>query len=354
MPLFNIYQLVLFLGVINGIIILISLSSLPRTFKNPSRFLGWFILGYTLYVANWTIFPKVAAHFNVSPLWLPSLFFLPALTYYFTQSITSSKTGLSISDKLFLVPGLIDTAYQLIKWGIALVSRKEYYFPLDDRNEFFIYEGIGIAFGSFCLITMYRHIKRSNLRQNQTYRFYRFAFYYLVFVLFRWIGLYFVDLFRPSLLFFELQFTFWAMDLGCFFFLGYRNLVAPRKYSVQIPATPVSNGQAEKLLDILDKDKAYLDIDFKRKDLADALETNEERISNLLNNELGVSFYELVNTYRAKEAKKLFDDGVADKLTMEAIARQAGFKSKATFYKFFKSQFGLKPRDYVLKRKSKR
>ncbi|MEM7296661.1 MAG: helix-turn-helix domain-containing protein [Bacteroidota bacterium] len=344
---FNIYQLVLAFGLLNGILLLITLTSLPKRYRKPTRFLGLFIVGYVIYVSNWTIFASLSHHYDFPPLWIPTLYFLPALTYFFTQSIVIRNDQLSTKEKWFLLPGILDGIYQLVKWIIALRRNDGYYFPLDDRTEFFIYEGLGIAFGAFCLYQIYLLTKQVDLKKNSTYKFYRFAFYFLVFVLLRWMVMYLIDLFQPSLLSFELQFSVWVIDLACFFFLGYRNLVAPNKYSIQLPSNHSKGSLSESLIRLMEEKKPYLDQGFHRRDLAELMSTSEERISSILNNELEVSFYELVNTYRVEEARRFLDEGAMNTLTMEAIAHQAGFKSKTTFYKFFKGQFGIRPSDYI-------
>ncbi|WP_425390234.1 helix-turn-helix domain-containing protein [Ekhidna sp.] len=347
MPLFNTYQLIIFLGLINGFILLITLSGLPGRFRRPGRFLGFFVLGYSIYVANWTVIPSITAHYDVPPLWIPSLYFLPTLAYFFAQSITRGNEAFTFRDKLFFIPGVADTIYQLYKWVTALIEGGGYYFPLDDRQEFFIYEGIGIVLSAFCFSQIYLLVRKSQLKQNATYRFYQFAFYFLIFVLFRWMCLYAVDFFMPSLLSFELQFVFWLMDLSCFFILGYRNLMAPNKYSNKLPTLSKNGGNSHPLLTLLHDKKLYTNSELSRRDLADLMGVSEEKISRVLSEELDVTFYNLINKLRVNESKRLLDDGVADKLTMEAIANQSGFKSKTTFYKFFKNEFGVKPSEYA-------
>lgn len=347
MPLFNTYQLVIILGLVNGIILLITLSGLPSKFRRPTRYLGLFVLGYSFYVCDWTIIPSITHYYKVPPFWVPSLYFLPALAYFFTQSLTKGHSQFSFRDKLFLIPGILDTIYQLFKWIKALVEGRGYYFPLDDRTEFFIYEGIGILFSAFCFYNIYQIASKANFKKSAAFRFYQFAFYFLLFVLFLWMGLYLVDYFKPSLLSFELQFIFWLMDLSCFFFLGYRNLMAPNKYSVKLPTNPEPGSGSGELLDVLQEKQLFLNPELKRKDLAEVIGVSEEKISGILNNELEVSFYELINKLRAEAAKKLLDEGATNTLTMEAIASRSGFKSKTTFYKFFKGQFGVQPGDYV-------
>ncbi len=347
MPFFNVYQIVIFIGLVNGLILLLVLSGLPEKFKLPSRILGLFIVSYTCYIGNWTVFASISYQLQVPMFWVPSLYFLPALAYLFTRSIIGDITRIQRKDLLFLLPGLIDAAFQITRWVYLITMGESYDFPLDDRSVFFLYEGIGIVFSAFCVTSIFLRIKGKNLQRNEAYKFYRFALFFLVFVLVRWFGLYLLDFFQPALITFQLQFAFWLMDFGAFFFLGYRKVMAPGKYGLKITANSVEGSLSRTLLNELEQNKLYLDAEFNRNDLAKQLELSEERISALLNKELGISFYELINKYRVKEAKLLLDQGVSENLTMEAIAKQSGFKSKTTFYKFFKSEFGMRPSDYI-------
>ncbi|MEO9485636.1 MAG: helix-turn-helix domain-containing protein [Ekhidna sp.] len=348
MPEFNAFQLIIILGLVNGLILLFSLSSLPKKFKRPAKILGWFILGYTAYVSNWTIFASLGYHYHVTPLWIPSLFFLPGLTYLFSKSITSSSPFIR-SDIFFLVPGILDSVFQLGKWVWYLQNHEGYYFPMDDRTEFFIYEGIGLLFASFCIYKITRLIKKASLKRNDAFKFYRYAFFFLLFVLIRWMIMYLIDYFNPAILTFELQFTFWSVDLLFFLFLGYRSLVAPAKYVSQIPIEKNSDmsQEAQELIAVLEDEKLYLNPEFSRKHLGDRLQLSDVKISNIIGNQLDTTFYELVNEMRVREAKLLLNQGLSSTLTLEAIAQRAGFKSKTTFYKFFKNKLGMNPREYL-------
>jgi AraC-like DNA-binding protein len=61
---------------------------------------------------------------------------------------------------------------------------------------------------------------------------------------------------------------------------------------------------------------------------------------------MNTSFYEFINQYRAKEAKNLLLSENSSKLTIDALAKEAGFKSKSTFYKVFKQITGNNPSHY--------
>ena len=74
---------------------------------------------------------------------------------------------------------------------------------------------------------------------------------------------------------------------------------------------------------------------------------SKHRISELLNNELGKSFYDVINEYRVNEAIKLLDEGKHKDYTLEHIAEKSGFNSKATFYRIFKKNTGKTPNKYI-------
>ena len=86
----------------------------------------------------------------------------------------------------------------------------------------------------------------------------------------------------------------------------------------------------------LEKDKAYLKNDLSLQDLSEATGIPKHRISQLLNNELGKNFYEVLNEYRTNEAIRLFNDGKHLNFTLTYIAEMAGFNSRATFNRIFK------------------
>ena len=58
---------------------------------------------------------------------------------------------------------------------------------------------------------------------------------------------------------------------------------------------------------------------------------------------MNTSFYNLVNRFRIEQAKKLLLDPKASHLSIEGIAYECGFKSRSTFFKFFKKEVGMTP-----------
>lgn len=101
----------------------------------------------------------------------------------------------------------------------------------------------------------------------------------------------------------------------------------------------------EKLIQYMDSKKPYLKTDLKISELAEAISVPAYQLSQLINDEFLVNFYDFINKYRVEEAKKLL---LEDKRNYKilSIAYEVGFNSKATFNRVFKKFTDLTPSEY--------
>ncbi|WP_298764076.1 AraC family transcriptional regulator [uncultured Polaribacter sp.] len=98
-----------------------------------------------------------------------------------------------------------------------------------------------------------------------------------------------------------------------------------------------------KIEKILDQKKLYLHSDLTLRILSEEINLSERSLSTFLNNEMQISFYDLINKYRIEEAKKRLRSNEYNKYTMEGIGESCGFKSRSTFFKIFKKETDLSP-----------
>ena len=98
---------------------------------------------------------------------------------------------------------------------------------------------------------------------------------------------------------------------------------------------------------VMKDQKPYLDEELTLSKLANYLHTTDKKLSNLLNQHANTRFYNFVNTYRLAEFKSRAQDTVFKEYTIEGIAYECGFKSKASFYRLFKKDTGLSPSEYI-------
>ncbi len=104
-----------------------------------------------------------------------------------------------------------------------------------------------------------------------------------------------------------------------------------------------------KILEILEKEKIYLNGDLSAREFCNRLSINSRYFSELINQEFGYSFTYLINSYRIREAKKMITDPQYAHLSFMGIAMEVGFNTKNTFTRAFKRHTGMTPTQYKSK-----
>lgn len=102
---------------------------------------------------------------------------------------------------------------------------------------------------------------------------------------------------------------------------------------------------------VMERERLYLRSDLDLGALAKRLGWPRNEVSAAINGHFGLNFYEFVNGYRVREVKVLMDDPKYERLTLYAIALEAGFNSKPTFNAVFKKLAGCTPSEYYRRRK---
>ncbi|MDO7874378.1 helix-turn-helix transcriptional regulator [Hymenobacter sp. ASUV-10] len=122
---------------------------------------------------------------------------------------------------------------------------------------------------------------------------------------------------------------------------------APLKYQKSTLTPEQSALYQQKLLAYMEEAKPYRQNTLTLQELAQLVGLPKHRLSQLLNEQLGKSFYDFVNEYRVVEVKQLLRNPRFGHYTTLAIAEEAGFNSKATFNAVFKKITGLTPTEYT-------
>ena len=91
--------------------------------------------------------------------------------------------------------------------------------------------------------------------------------------------------------------------------------------------------------------KAYLNPDLSMDILSSDLQIPKHQLTEVLNTELGKSFFRLVNSYRIEAVKSMLAEQ-NNYYSIEAIGFECGFSNKSSFYKIFKETVGETPSAY--------
>jgi AraC-like DNA-binding protein len=94
-------------------------------------------------------------------------------------------------------------------------------------------------------------------------------------------------------------------------------------------------------------EKPYLDRELTIYDLSNQLKISRHTLSEVINEHMGMNFYNLVNEYRIKEVKERLKSEDYTNLTILAIAYDSGFNSKSSFNTVFKEKTGQTPSEYL-------
>lgn len=137
-------------------------------------------------------------------------------------------------------------------------------------------------------------------------------------------------------------------------FYGLRQKLVSKHLLIDEPLTPYKNSNLsvetkekikQKIIAYFEKEKAYLNPDLSMNVLSESLKIQKYQITEVLNTEIGKSFFQFVNHFRVEAVKAMLSDP-KNKFSIDAIGYDCGFASKSTFYTVFKNMTGETPVSY--------
>ena len=132
--------------------------------------------------------------------------------------------------------------------------------------------------------------------------------------------------------------------LLCLFFLRKRRKSQTEEEPQAIDDT-VEKQLMDRICQLMEQQKLFLNSDLKLSDLSAVLSTNSRYVSETIRNQRQTSFTQFVNGYRVEHAKKLMKEN-ADRKIAE-IATLSGFSGESSFFRTFKSFTGVTPKEWI-------
>lgn len=104
--------------------------------------------------------------------------------------------------------------------------------------------------------------------------------------------------------------------------------------------------QVERVTKHMEATRPYLDNQLKIDDLALQVSLSPKLLSNLINREFDINFFEYINSYRLKEVSSYLSNSEMDDQSIIELAFLAGYNSKSSFNRLFKLDTGKTPSQF--------
>ncbi len=119
-----------------------------------------------------------------------------------------------------------------------------------------------------------------------------------------------------------------------------------QKYQASTLTAGKSLMYSQRLMELMEQEKPFLDPDLSASKLAESLGISKKHLSQVINQQFHLNFKNFVNKYRVDEVKKKLLDPREQDFVLFKIALDVGFNSKSVFNEAFKKFTGMSPSEY--------
>lgn len=233
----------------------------------------------------------------------------------------------------------------------------------------FIVSGIGYSIASYRLLNQYRKLTDQNFAYRES-----IDLNWLKFFIFGTAGIFSIvsvtttlDEFTNVDFGFNAELIFYTLLIVFILYLGYsgirhqsvfsgdsekdKKVVTPSQAQPEYKRSGLDDEegrhQHKQLIDLMNRDKPYLEPKLSLSELAEQMEISPNHLSQIINQYEEKNFFDFINSYRVQEFKKRALKPENKAYSLLAIAYDSGFNSKSTFNHVFKKMVGTTPSAYV-------
>ena len=365
---YNIFNLLVISGVVQGILFSIFVLTQKIHLKNNTYYLGLVVLFLSLSNLNyWLIDTHLVNRLpQLQYLFIPwQWLVLPMFYFYVHHFLGRSKINSKV--KLALIgPFLIVLGIHIVLFIRKLLDTN-FEFPSHFSAGIYVYlDFISVLFTlvvmhfSLRLILNYENDRSFNIKKvvSETYWMKRLIYIGFGICLLWLIALLIVVLFNieRSILFYPV----WIAISALVYWIGYAGLnksnqlrkrIALRKKRLKdLVESPMSNiggsDTFEQIEKVIKTKKLHTNPFLSLQLISEEFNLSEGYISQLFSKHSSLSFSEHINLLRVEDIKEMMGNDDYNDYTLLAIGLEAGFNSKTNFYSAFKKHTGKTPAEF--------
>lgn len=368
---FSLFDLLILIGIIQGIITGILLLNSKQN-KRSNKYLALALFSFCL------LSTKPLLH--TLQLWDTKLFrFFPnaielalsPLIYFYIRSLVKPKFQFKIKFWLHFIPFFLSQTYAFIVYFTALrvndfnqkdiIAKILHFNDIKQLDEYLLLISLALYlfYGYKELINYKRWL--DNTTSDSTFP--NFKWLKDIFNLSIIIGVFlvvnhsldiFLDLKSKSIIHYNLLMLFISFVIYYLGLKGYlqpdfsfvRNEIADNKTVAALSTSKVDEMKVL-LLKAMNEDKIFLNPKLTIKELSTFLNFPQREVSLFINQYFKLSFREFINNYRVEEVKSKLKNNDFSNMSILGIALECGFNSEASFYRVFKKNSGISPKEYL-------
>ncbi|MCE7995748.1 MAG: helix-turn-helix domain-containing protein [Roseivirga sp.] len=348
----SLIEVLTLIGLVQGVMLSVGLVVRNKGKKNQNYYFILLITGISLALLAKLLF-SAERYSQLPQIWFVAdtmAYLIGPLWYLTIKRSTEPKIKFSWVDGMLLLPILYHFGFLIKIFTMSVEAFAVYESGADFIQSFYWFSLSVIAVNGGFLLRSYfflKHFKGSSFPQTLVK-----GQQALITVTAFWLGSFIWNVFGDGSLNTQ-AYDAAFISLSLFTFgMAFMGIVKPASFYF---LTQTYNASEEYALEKLAKDiqkhleeyQSYLASDFSLQQLATDINANTVLTSKAINRSLKTSFSDLVNEYRVKHFLELVKSDKSKKYTHWALAQEAGFGNKVSFYNAFKKLMGTTPKVYV-------
>lgn len=367
---FNLYNLLIAIGSIQGFAFSIIVFCNPKYKSNSNFYLSLLIATISLNnLYYWFIDINYISNLELYKLYyIPWALLITPMYYFFVISYLNKKRVKLKFNNYLLFP-----FYLFLSLHTSL-SLSKYFFNLDRvfytnlvENLYYIEEYSSATFTLIIIYFIYKRIvyyeKNNSILNNKiiliSTKWLKNILFFGVIISIIWMIMILYNQMNSYELFSsKSRYFLWISNSALIYYLGYLGIyhngifkqreVIRKTVPLGEKSTKVINhdSKIDEIKKIIEEEKLFLNPNLSLSLLSKRFKLNESYFSHFFNQNSDINFSNYINILRVENVKKILVNDSFKNYTLISIALESGFNSKSAFYNAFKKETGITPTEY--------